>query len=347
MKVAIFKAIGKKSHSTDWGIPWAEYCQRENISFEFVDLFKCNAIETLRSFDVLLWHFGQYNYADMLEARSILYTAKNIGLRVFPDFNDAWHFDDKVAEMYALQGVNAPIPASEVFYDKESFDEWLVNKAVVPIVGKLRTGSGSHNVKLLKTMPALKSYGHKMLKNGFNPAPSLLYKASSNVRSSHDWETFKKKLMRAPEFLRTLTGAKRFPHEKGYIYLQEFIPNNGFDLKVVVVGDKCSGCVRPIRSHDFRASGGGEVFFDKKYFTKQIISSAFETADKLGLQCVGFDYVVDNRTGQGVIVEMSYGFSHAAILASGGYWERNCQWHDAVFNAPAEIIKNIKMKIKE
>ena len=341
MKIAIFKEKGVIPHSTTWTNPWEEYCNEEGLDYELVDLYKTDAVEKLKEFNVLLWHFGQYRYADMLEARSILYVAKNLGLKVFPDFNDSWHFDDKVAEMYALQAVGAPIPASKVFYDKETFDEWVNSQAEVPIVGKLRTGSGSHNVKLLKSKSALLSYGHKMLKDGFNPAPSLIYKASSNARSSHDWETFKKKLKRAPEFLRTLAGARKFPHEKGYIYLQEFIPNDGYDMKVVVVGDKCSGLVRPIRSHDFRASGGGEVFFEKKYFTEQIIKSAFAVADALGTQCIGFDYVVDNRTDNGLIVEMSDGFAHEAVMASGGWFDRDCQWHEEEFNAPKEILRNM------
>ena len=33
---------------------------------------------------------------------------------------------------------------------------------------------------------------------------------------------------------------KRLPREKDYCSFQEFIPNNGFDLKVYVIGDKIS-----------------------------------------------------------------------------------------------------------
>jgi glutathione synthase/RimK-type ligase-like ATP-grasp enzyme len=40
--------------------------------------------------------------------------------------------------------------------------------------------------------------------------------------------------------LRTLNSAKKFPNEKEYVFLQEFIPNNGNDLKIDVVGDKLS-----------------------------------------------------------------------------------------------------------
>ena len=75
-----------------------------------------------------------------------------------------------------------------------------------------------------------------------------------------------------------------FSKEKGYVYFQEFIPNDGFDLKIVVIGDKLSFIGRKIRKDDFRASGGGDLFYDKNLVTQNVISSAFSTNDKLGLQ---------------------------------------------------------------
>lgn len=210
-----------------------------------------------------------------------------------------------------------------------------------PVVGKLRTGSGSHNVKLLKTKNDLMCYASRMLTHGFNPAPSFLYKTSSHIRSSHNRHQFISKLKRAPEFFRTLAGARHFSREKDYVYLQQFIPNDGFDMKVVVVGDKCCGLYRPIRSHDFRASGGGEIYYDKELLSKEIVESAFAVADALEMNCVGFDYVINNETGEGVIIEMSYGFSHSAILEAHGYFDRNYDWHENDFNVPHEILKNI------
>lgn len=345
MKVAIHKDAKAVVHSTNWVTPWEEYCKENNLDYEIIDLLRCNVVRELKRFDILLWHFNQYNHAEMLEARSILFAAKKMGLKVFPDFDDSWHFDDKVAEMYILEALNAPIPASFVYYDKESviksIDSGLIK---LPIVAKLRTGSGSHNVKLIKSERDLARYASKMFSGGYNPAPSLLYKATSNVRSSHNKQQFMSKLKRVPEFLRTLASAKHFPHEKDYVYLQQFIPNDGYDMKVVVVGDKCAFIVRPIRSHDFRASGGGEVFFDKKYFNKQIIESAFKISDALGTQCMGYDYVVNKETGEGVIVEMSYGFSHQAVMSSGGYYDRNLEWHEEPLNAPKELLNNLLKK---
>ena len=342
MRVAIQKDSKSVSHSTNWLFPWEEYCKEKGIEYELVDLLRMDPIKELTRFDILLWHFSQYQHAEMLEARSILYAAKKMGLKVFPDFNDAWHFDDKVAEMYLLKAVGAPIPMSDVYYDKDTIREAISNGEIhFPIVAKLRTGSGSHNVKLLHSRQELLRYASKMFSGGFNPAPSLFYKATSNIKSSHDKTQFLSKLKRAPEFLRTLSGARHFPHEKDYVYLQEFIPNDGYDMKVVVVGNKCSFIVRPVRSHDFRASGGGEVFFDQKYFNKSIIESAFRVSDALGFQCMGYDYVVNKENGEGVIVEISYGFSHQAILASGGYYDRNYIWHDEPLNVAKELLRNM------
>lgn len=342
-KIILYKNNNATEHSTTWRKPWTDYAEEHGIEYEMIDLFACNAIEKLREADCLLWHFGQYRYADMLEARSILYSAKLMGLKIFPDYSEAWHFDDKIAEMYALQAVGAPMPKSWVFYNLDTLKDVLSRKELsFPIVAKLRTGSGSHNVKLLRSEKELMKYGKTMLlQGGFDPSPNVVFKTMSNIRSSHNLKTLISKAKRAPEFFGTLHGAREFPNEKGYVYLQEFIPNEGYDLKVVVVGDKCSGLVRPIRRNDFRASGGGEVFFEKKYFTEQVIKSAFAVADALGTQCIGFDYVVDSRNGQGMIVEMSYGFAHEAVMASGGWFDRDFQWHEEEFNAPKEILSNL------
>ena len=53
------------------------------------------------------------------------------------------------------------------------------------------------------------------------------------------------------------------------------------------------------------------------------------------------DFTLKNKTKEAVIVEMSYGFSHIAILSAKGYFDRNCIWHDEPLNVTYEIIANI------
>ncbi len=332
-------------HSGTWIKSWAEYCQENGIYYEFVDCYQPDVIERLKNFDCLFWHIGNYVLQDMMMGRSILFAANNMGLKIFPDYNTSWHFDDKVAETYLLQSGGIPIPDSWMFYLYEDCANWLINKANYPLIAKLRCGSGSNNVRLLRTKEEAIKYAKKMFRGGYKTHPSLLFKTKSQVLSSSDWKTIKARFKRIPEFLHTLSRAKMFPNEKGYVFFQEFIPNDGYDLKIVVVGDKLSFIGRNIRKGDYRASGGGDLFYEKKLISQDIISSAFEASDKFHFQCMGYDYVVDKTTGKGKIVEISYGFSHVALLNAGGFFDRNGVWYNEPLNAPVEVIKNITNQI--
>lgn len=345
MKILINHDPARPVHTAAWTLEWCEICEKNKIPYDMLDIMQEHEIEKLREYDAILWHFGNYNYAHMLEARNILNVAERMGLKVFPNSAESWHFDDKVAEMYALQAVGAPIPMSQVHYNMKSVKKAIAAGEIqFPIVAKLRTGSGSHNVKLIKSRGQLLRYARRMFGRGYNPAPSLVYKTSSNIRSAYNWETFKSKFRRIPEFLRTLSNAKKFPREKGYVYLQEFIPNDNFDMKVMVLGDKCTGFYRPVRSHDFRASGGGAFVDDPRaVFTEQIVKSAFSAADALGMRCVGFDYVLDKRTGEGKIIEMSYGCGHE-VGGAGGYFDRDFNWVPEPITIAEEVMKFMGIK---
>jgi glutathione synthase/RimK-type ligase-like ATP-grasp enzyme len=340
MKIAILFDENEKMHSTSWSKPWVEYCKESKLDHEIVNPYKNGVIKKLMEFDVILWHYSNYSFKDMLMAKNILFTLEEHGKKVFPSFKDAWHFDDKLAETYLLESINAPIPKSYYYYDNKSL-EVDINSLSFPIIVKLRNGSGSHNVKMLKSKQELYSYSKKMFTSGISSAPSLMYKASSNIKSSKSLKTFINRAKRIPEFLRSLSNAKKFNIERGYVYLQEFIPNDGYDLKIVVVGNKLSFIGRNIREGEFRASGGGDLFYDRNRITKDVIDSAFKTSDTLGFQCMGYDYVVNSETQKGIIIEISYGFSHQALLSAEGYFDRNGEWHDEPLNVPEDVLKNM------
>jgi len=270
-----------------------------------------------------------------------------MGLTVFPNFYDSWHFDDKIAESQLLISINSSIPEYWSFCIKEDAINWLINNASYPLVGKLKSGSGSHHVKLLKTKQESIKFTKNMFNKGIHPSPNLFFKAKSQLKTSKNWATFKNRFSRIPEFFMTLKNAKYFPREKGYVYFQEFIPNNGYDLKMVVVGDKVSFMVRNVRKNDFRASGGGDFFYARELVNKEIIDLVFKTSDLLKSSCMGYDIVVDNRSNKPKIVEMSYGFSHTALLDARGYWNRDAVWYDKPLNAPVDVLNNIVLNRKQ
>lgn len=321
--------------------------EKRGIPYEKIDCYSTDVIERLNGVDILIWNIQNYLYCDLLESRSIINAAEIMGVKCFPDHSTNWHFDDKIAEMYAFQATGVPIPKSDVFYSSKDCIEWLNTKAVFPLVAKLRNGSGASNVKLLKRKGEAIRYTKKMFGRGYAPAPSLLYKAYSKAQSSKNWAMAIERIKKIPRFLSTRKHAKQMPREHGYCYFQEFIPNDGYDIKIIVVNNKVTFFTRFNRKGDFRASGGGDFCYDRSFVTDEIIHTAFDAADKLKLQCVGFDFVVDNRTGNGMIVEMCYGFDFEAAAAAKGFWDRSGIWHDQEINIFEEIIDLILLEDEE
>lgn len=328
-------------HYASWSPRFIEYCKKNNIPYEVVNCYRYNIIGKLDQYSALVWNYSNYVISDLLEANNILKIAENKGLKTFPSTDGNFHFDDKIAEMYAFQSVNAPIPKSWVFYLEKECIYWLKNKAVFPIVAKLRCGSGSNNVKIIHNAEEGIKYTKRMFSKGYDPTPSLAYKAYSKLQSSRDLKTIINRVKKIPQFLETRRHAMMMPIEKGYCYFQEFVPNDGYDLKVVVINDKLTFCARNVRKNDFRASGGGDCYYDKSLITNEIIDIAFRTAKELKMNCVGFDFVVDNRNNKPLIIEMCYGFDYEVQRDLGGYFDKEHIWHDGAVYVPDEIIKNI------
>lgn len=341
MKIAIAENPSIWNHPSRLSLKVIDVCNKNNIDYGIIDPYAYDVIDQLSHYDALVWGFQNYLHADLMEARSILHVAEKMGLKVYPDINTAWHFDDKIAETYALQGVGAPIPQSYMFYSQAEACRFFDSYTDYPIVAKLRCGSGASNVRLIHNAAEGHKYAATMFGPGLDPSPSLRYKAFSKLQSSHNFSTLVKRIKKIPVFLRTRRAAKEMPRECGYVFLQEFIPNNGYDIKVAVVGEKLLFFTRAVRKGDFRASGGGEISYRHNLLTPQIIESAFSTADKLGAQCMGFDYVVDSATGQGKIIEMCYGFDFDLAVGGGGYYTRNGEWVEASINVAEEIINNL------
>ena len=319
-----------------------ESCLDEhNIPWEYVDCYRSDIINILPKYSALFWHYSNFVNADLMEAQHILDLAESMGLIVYPDHHTAWHFDDKIAEMYALQAVNAQIPNSWVFYEYDKCVDWLEHTASFPLVAKLRRGSGSNNVKLLHSVSDAKRYARRMFTKGYSPAQSLAYKTYSKIQSTRDWETFAKRFKQIPNFLKARKFGKGMPAERGYCYFQEYIENAGYDLKIAVVNGKCSYFARHTRKGDFRASGGGDFYYDDTLITKDIIREVFRTADALHTQCIGFDIVVESKTGKGLIVEMCHGFDYDAVYDAKGYYDRGCVWHEEPMHCGNEIIKEL------
>lgn len=332
MKIAIHHRSGSFSHR------WIKYCEKNAIEFKLVNAFDNNIIEQLADCDALLWHHHHAHFKDSIVAKKILYTLEHAGIKVFPDFKTGWHFDDKVAQKYLLEAINAPLVPSYVFYDKDQALEWA-NSTDYPKVFKLKGGAGSSNVRLAKNK---------------NEAIKLINKAFGKGFAQFDrYENLKEKFRKFKSgqeglfgiikglirlFIGTKFGNEQYP-ERGYIYFQEFIPNNKFDTRVVVINGKFAAAERRfVRENDFRASGSGD--FSYEGISDDIIKVAFDVAKKLQVQTVAFDFVIDNQQ-KPLIVEISYGFGVEGISNVPGYWDSDLNWISSSFTPQDWIISEI------
>jgi hypothetical protein len=322
---------------------WIIYCQQNNIHYKIVNCYSNDIIVQLKDCIALLWHHHQGSPKDILFAKQLLYSLQQMGIAVFPDFNTGWHFDDKVGQKYLLEIAGVPAVATYVFYSKKDALQW-VNAASFPKVFKLRGGAGSANVKLAKDQSAAIQLVNQAFGAGFSQ-----YRAFDNLKERY--RKYKKGKASAKDLLKGIIRFVMPPEyskvsgkEIGYIYFQEFIANNDHDIRVIVIGDKAFAIKRMVRENDFRASGSGNILYDKELFDEGAIGLSFDIAKKLKTQCIALDYVYNN--GSPLVVEISYGFSMVGYDPCPGYWDSNMQWHEGKFNPYGWMIEDMIQSIK-
>lgn len=308
---------------------WIEYCKRNKLDYKIVDCYANDIIAQLHDCDGLMWHFSQSNSKDIVVAKQILFALDHIGFKVFPDFKTAWHFDDKVAQKYLLESINAPMVPTFVFYDKPQALIWA-SQATFPKVFKLRGGAGSANVRLAKNRKEANQLINKAFGKGFSQ-----YEGWSNLKER--WRKYKQGKTSLKDVGK---GVLRLGHEpafskikgkeRGYAYFQEFMPNNDSDTRIIIIDGKAFALKRMVRKGDFRASGSGEFYYAKEEFDERCVKMAFDTNKQLKSQCVAFDFVFDTNRSP-LIVEISYGFTPSGYRDCPGYWDENLNWHQEKF----------------
>ena len=85
---------------------------------------------------------------------------------------------------------------------------------------------------------------------------------------------------------------------------QEFTPNYGFDLRVIVIGDQFLGYYRHVPENDFRASGAG--IYSKKTIPKEALLLAKRVKDSFPkTNMLAIDMLQDKRDDLFKVIETS------------------------------------------
>ena len=334
MKLAIHDCPGSFSDR------WITYCKQNNIDYKIVNCYNTNIFEQLHDCNGLMWHWNQEDYKAILFARQLTHSLELAGIKVFPDLNTCWHFDDKIGQKYLFEAINAPYVNSYVFYRKTDAYEWI-NNTSFPKVFKLRAGAGSLNVRLVQTKTKARKLVRKSFTNGF-PSIDLLTGLKDRfwrVRRDKNLSAIISLLKGFGRLILKTDNQRLTQIQRGYAYFQDFIPDNKYDTRLIVIGNRCFGVRRYCRKGDFRASGSGIKAYDPHLFDKEAISIAFETSKKLNSQSVAFDFIKENNDHK--IIEISYAFITGKFYDDcPGYWDNNLNWHEKAVNPQYFIIED-------
>jgi glutathione synthase/RimK-type ligase-like ATP-grasp enzyme len=111
---------------------------------------------------------------------------------------------------------------------------------------------------------------------------------------------------------------------------QKFLPNNLFDTRVSIIGERAFAFRRFNRKNDFRASGSGLIDYDKSGIDRRSIEIAFTISNKLRFQSMAYDFLL-NEKKELEICEISYTYVDKAVYDCPGFWDKNLDWHEGHF----------------
>lgn len=333
MKIAIHNRIGSFSDR------WIEYCIKKQIDFKLVNCYDSDIIFKIEDCNALMWHHDHGNHQDILFAKQLTYALGQSGIKVFPDYKTNSHFDDKIGQKYLFEALGIPFVPSYVFYVKSEALKWI-DKTSFPKVFKLRGGAGAANVKLVKN----RSHAYKLVNKAFGKGFSQFDRIGYLKEHVNKYLEGRDGLLGVFKGLGRLIIGTKFEKktclEKGYAYFQDFIPNNNYDIRVIVIDDKAFAIKRNNRKNDFRASGSGNIQYEREHFHLDLINLSFEISSKLQSQCAALDFIFDNNIIP-LLVEVSFGFTQSGYENCEGYWDKSLNFHKGKFNPQEWMVDTI------
>jgi hypothetical protein len=256
-----------------------------------------------------MWRFGYTPLPRLFAKRLLMAVEHGLGIPVFPSWQTAWHFEDKIAQHYLLRAAGIPTPATWVFWNRAAALEFC-RTASYPIVMKLSFGFQSANVQLLKTPGEAEYWVGQMFGPGI-----------TGINTRTPLRTALRRARGAMRHLRGLPAQTNLDDcelQRGYFYVQEFLPGNDFDTRVTVIGGRAFAFRRFNRPDDFRASGSGRIDWDPRHIDLESVRLAFRVAERLETQSIAVDVL---RRGEArVLAEISYTYASWAVRECPGHW---------------------------
>lgn len=268
---------------------YLRYLDHNELDYSVIDGRSPGWIFNCERFDiVILDPDGEINR--LHNCLSQVYYLETIrGILCHPSYRELWTYEDKIHQWYLYKHYNIPHCQTFISY---SFDETkrFLEISKYPLVYKTPlSSSSSQGVRKLRNREQATSICKKTFEKGYYDKIS---------RSGH----------------------------VNYVYLQEYIKNATFDLRVIVCGEKIFGYYRYANKGDFRASGSGIV--EKRSLPVEAVRIAINVRDCFQATIIAVDMVSPDNGKSFLVIESSIKFGidtceQLVIDGVSGYYSLN------------------------
>jgi glutathione synthase/RimK-type ligase-like ATP-grasp enzyme len=270
-RVAIIKSQEKSivegyiNPKASW-LRYERFCKNNDIPYGFFDITRSNWMSEAKKYDIFICHTeSNPAYQEMIESK--IYILENLmGKFCFPSYHEVWQYEDKNRANYLYQHYDLPTIPTYVTQNKEEAYK-LIDIVGYPFISKTTIGAGSTGVfKIDNRQQAVKRI-NKIF--GFY-----------GLKTQYPYQ-----------------------RQKDYFYIQKFVDDATFDLRIMLVGDRAFGYYRYPNKGDYRASGAGN--YEKKALPEDALKLAIEVRNKLKSRQMGVDLLYSNKDKKYYIIETS------------------------------------------
>lgn len=319
MKVSVFRDATYFSE-------WLRSFEKKGIRY---DLLSFADMQRVPSSDTSAVVFCRQNGFQLRNSISqVLLNCRNLGIPSYPNLRSHLLYNDKVTQSTEFRRLGIPAPSTEVFMDEGEALKWA-DSAELPFVSKTSSGAGSGGVLLVKS----RSHARRIIRKAFSRGRRVdSYPPETSFPLLRAWlrwlvsESRFSSLKVCSEIANKHSTLRSTPfRERDFVLFQQFLPDNSFDYRVTVIGDKAFAMRRFNRDHDFRASGSDIQDMNPEVIPAEVIRTAFHAADALGMTSVmAADILMDVSSPK--VVEVSYLFANH-LKEYPGYFDRSLNWH--------------------
>lgn len=259
---------------------YKRFLDYNTIPYKVIDLKRSDWIDQCKDLDILIVAYNsEPSRLNELQAKTeILEQFHNV--LCYPASKDLWSYEDKCRVFYLINEYGFMHADTFITHDYQEALSF-VESAKYPLVSKIKTGSCSRGVELVKDASRAK----KIVNQSFGLGRKALW---------------------------------TYSFEKDYVYFQEFIHDASYDIRVFMVGDVIAGYRRRMKGDDFRASGVG--ILDRSLLPEDVIQNALAVKDKWDTTILAVDYVDTDGSKQHKIIEasISFGLDYPEYLERDG-----------------------------